>query len=561
VLLLYVVLQSCVRLLLDQMSVGDLDVDIKPLGSEFGPHKHTAGDGQSVFMLPNIGLVRGLSSGASSDRKLDSNDNSKLSAALKLISHCRNGSLCCRYIVSLVEIARLTGLSFAGTLTNEEFDLLRRILRSNDSNRFSLAKDFVTIAGISDSRLATFVCSVMLESLQAHPEIFPAVGRERSEKPILQLPKRLCSVDTRKTSGSIEITQMFSNAGVLGHRLVELIRSVDLMMKDTSIKLLTIQVILLTYANDCFMFAASTSGIASILAMVRRVVLKLFETQQYDMVVHLLTSIGQYSDMNYIFDGLKQHDKFDLLFGNNLPNDERFRLTLIDFMHRFHPDDTATLERIAQHFGMHQELAKITEHSANARLDRLGTSRLTTKFAVPTLKAALEDFINAAELYAKAKCSFEVLTCMTRVRLLLLQFRLLKTSSQRVINLTVEEAVAFVKACGNFSDARVVQEAYELSVVWSDVLFEKVVKNGMLKYVDEMVSAKQLTNDMLNSIVHKYAALKPSELVPSVRANMKCLLEYWTTVTEKYQVAKQLKFDDVVQQMENDEYLSCCLVD
>ena len=543
------------------MSVVDLDVDIRSLSSESGPHRHTAGDGQSVFMLPHVGLVLGLNNGASAGRRLESNDNARVSAALKLISHCRDGSLCCRYIASLVDIARLTGLSFAGTLTGDEFDLLRRLLRTSDSSRFSLAKDFVSISGISDRRLATFVCSVMLESLQTHPDIFPGASREHCEKPILQLPKRLCSVDTRKTSGSIELTQMFSSASVLGHRLVELIRSVDLMMKDTSIKLLTIQVILLTYANDCFMLAASTSGIASILTMVRRVVLKLFETQQYDMVVHLLTSIGQYSDMNYIFDGLKQHDKFDLLFGSGVPNEERFRLALIDFMHRFHPDDTTTLERIAQHFGMHQELAKIAEHYANTHLDRLGTSRLTSKFAVPTLKAALEGFIKAAELYAKAKCSFEVLICMSKARLLLLQLRLLKSSSQRVINLSTEEAVAFVKACSNFSDARVVQEAYELPIVWSDVLFEKVVRNGMLKYVDEMVGVKQLTNDMLNSVFHRYSALKPSELVPSVRANMKCLLEYWTSVTEKYQVAKQLKFDDVVLQMENDEFLSCCLAD
>jgi spatacsin len=515
-----------------------------------------------VFTLPHVGLVRSLGSRASPEKRLDGGDNSRVAAAMKLISHCGSGRVCCRFVASLVEIAQLTGLSFARMLDVEEFELLDKLLRTGHGNRFSLAKDFVTIASISDQRLATFVSGVMLDSLRGHDDLFPAAGREQRETPVLRLPKRLCTVDTRKSSGSVDLIQMFDCADVLGYRLVELIKSVDAMMKDTSVKLLTVQVILLTYANDCFTIAASASGVAVVLAVVRRVVLKLFETQQYDMIVYLLASIGRYGDMNYVFDGLKQEGQFDLLFVNELQNEERYRLALIDFIHRFHPDDTVTQRRIAEHFGMHQELAKITELSAAVRLEKLGATKLASRGAAVPLKSALQEYVKAAELYAKAKCSFEVLSCMSKVRLLVLQSQLLKTSPPvRIVNLTDDEALGFVKSCQNFNDARIVQEAYRLSVVWADVVFEKAVKNGVIRYVDDMVSAKRLTNDILNSVVHRYLALRPTEVTSSARANMKRLLEYWTTVTDKYQAAKLLKFDDVVRQIESDEFLSSCVTE
>jgi len=48
---------------------------------------------------------------------------------------------------------------------------------------------------------------------------------------------------------------------------------------------LTIQVVLVIYASDCFTVAASTVGISSVLSTAKKVVLGLSEAREYQLMV------------------------------------------------------------------------------------------------------------------------------------------------------------------------------------------------------------------------------------------------------------------------------------
>lgn len=51
------------------------------------------------------------------------------------------------------------------------------------------------------------------------------------------------------------------------------------------VAVLTIQVVLVVYASDCFTLAASTVGISSVLSMAKKVVLGLSDARDYQLMV------------------------------------------------------------------------------------------------------------------------------------------------------------------------------------------------------------------------------------------------------------------------------------
>jgi len=55
-------------------------------------------------------------------------------------------------------------------------------------------------------------------------------------------------------------------------------------------------------------------------------------------------------------------------------------------------------------------------------------------------------------LYWQAKVADDLNACMSIIRLLALQCQLLKQSASRVVNLTQDEAMAFVKSCTKYSE-------------------------------------------------------------------------------------------------------------
>lgn len=304
--------------------MSDLPPDIRSLcAGPFGNHKHVLRDPQYILSLPHIGSMRSLTGrSVSPDRLSESGSRS----ALRLLSHCPpSGDTCCRYLMSLVEISRVTKSTLSSVLTSEDVSVLKSLLSATgggDTTRFQLARHFVLIADVPDSRLAAFVGTEVLDSLQrlddrksspspsgcgGPPPPGPA-GETGDDAggPVVRLKLPLWNAETRRSSGFVELIQLLRNAEVLGHRLVDLVQSVAAAVQRTSPRLLVVQTVLLVFANDCFTVSASTNGVARVLAAVKPVILGLFEARLYDAVVYLLVSIGRYSDMSYVFDGLKQ---------------------------------------------------------------------------------------------------------------------------------------------------------------------------------------------------------------------------------------------------------------
>jgi spatacsin len=560
------IIVACLRLLHGMVRVNDLDSDIKTLASSsIGPHNRCLPSYPSFITLPLIGHVVSSFNKAIPDSEFMDNsasaNNTAETVVRRLLTHCQSGQLCCRFIMSAVKICQLTGLTFVNILQNDEFDILRSLLTVSDNSRFSLAKDFVVTLGISDTRLASFLCDVLLESIQVHTNISStdeseniAVPTTSHSTPVLRLPQDLCSVETRSKSGFIELVQLCASSEVLGNRLIAAVKSLLHASHVVSAKLLTVQVIMLAFASDCFTIAASTTGISAVLSTAKRVVQALADVKEYLLMVCLLASIGKYNEMQYVFDILKENDKFELLFTKELCKEDQLRLAVMDYLKRFHATDTQTMALVAKNFGMHRAFAQHLEQTAGTQLQAI-RGKTVARHLVDVIKNVLDDYIQAAELYAKVKSTEELRSCLQQVRLVTLQIHLLKSTAVRVVNLQTDEAIAFVKTCSKFSEACIVIDAYDIEEVWSDVLLEKVIKEGLFDYATDMSTSKRLTVDLISSLIPKYTSLAAmsGRNAPRYAANMKRLLSFCDNIRKRYQMTRHLGFADLMQEILSDE--------
>ena len=85
----------------------------------------------------------------------------------------------------------------------------------------------------------------------------------------------------------------------------------------------------------------------------------------------MLLGLARYNEMTYIFDILKQQHQFELLFRKGMDRDARLRLAILDYLHRYHPDDLDTYSMAALNFTMYREIARMLEEEGHRELTLL----------------------------------------------------------------------------------------------------------------------------------------------------------------------------------------------
>ncbi|XP_042895263.2 spatacsin-like [Parasteatoda tepidariorum] len=113
-------------------------------------------------------------------------------------------------------------------------------------------------------------------------------------------------------------------------------------------------------------------GISQILHNAQTLVTLLEEAEKFSTMVHLLTGLDRYSEMMYVFDILKSHDKFSILFEKKMDNMPNLRLALLDYLKKYPPSENDNyFYTLANRFGMHREKAEILEMSVQKLLSQL----------------------------------------------------------------------------------------------------------------------------------------------------------------------------------------------
>lgn len=87
---------------------------------------------------------------------------------------------------------------------------------------------------------------------------------------------------------------------------------------------LKIIVELLIRSHDCFTASCNMEGIASVLRKCQQISNALQNLKHWSTLVRLVTGIGRFTEMNYCFKILQEHDHFEFLLGKGL---DKVRMT------------------------------------------------------------------------------------------------------------------------------------------------------------------------------------------------------------------------------------------
>lgn len=85
--------------------------------------------------------------------------------------------------------------------------------------------------------------------------------------------------------------------------------------------------------------------------------------------MRLVTGVGRFTEMNYVFKILKEHDQFEFLLGKGLDKVPGLKMALLDFVKRYCPENKELLNIIALHFRLHYEIALTWENEAREVID------------------------------------------------------------------------------------------------------------------------------------------------------------------------------------------------
>jgi len=126
---------------------------------------------------------------------------------------------------------------------------------------------------------------------------------------------------------------------------------------------------LLILAHHCFTLTCHMEGIIRVLQAARLLTDKhLAPNEEYGLMVRLLTGMGRYNEMTYIFDLLHKKHYFEVLMRKKLDPSGTLKTALLDYIKRCRPGDSEKHNMIALCFSMCREIGENHEAAACIQL-------------------------------------------------------------------------------------------------------------------------------------------------------------------------------------------------
>ena len=136
-------------------------------------------------------------------------------------------------------------------------------------------------------------------------------------------------------------------------------------------KKLTVAIESLVRAHDCFTAHCNMEGISIVLKKSQIVISLLVTNELWKMIVRLLTGIGRYTEMAYVFQILREHGQLELLLRKGSRSDNSLKAALLEYLRKYCPDDVELYKVVALHFFLYSEIAALWEHESESLIDRL----------------------------------------------------------------------------------------------------------------------------------------------------------------------------------------------
>ncbi|NXW41694.1 SPTCS protein, partial [Nyctiprogne leucopyga] len=461
-----------------------------------------------------------------------------------LIDECVHGRNYCRQVLCLYELSKELNCSYSAVSAQDPDKVLRAILSSRQPDRCRRAQAFITTTQqLQPGTVAELVAEEILQELLASSE-------GKGQKQVLN--------PAAESQAFLQLAKLCQDRTLVGMKLLDKIPSVPRGELSCITELLVL-------AHNCFSLTCHMEGITRVLQAARLLTDEhLAPNEEYGLVVRLLTGIGRYNEMTYIFELLHEKHYFEVLMRKKLDPGGTLKTALLDYTKRCRPGDSEKHNMIALCFSMCREIGENHEAAACIQLKLIESQPWEESLQdVANLKKllmkALTLFIDAAESYSKDSCVRQSLRCSRLTKLITLQLHFLNTGqSTMVINLSRQNLMDSIMTLPRFYQAAIVAEAYEFVPDWAEVLYQQVITKGDFTYLEEFKHQRPLKPGLFEEVAKKVKQRPPTD---AALKNLKKLLAHCEDIYTYYRLAYEHKFYDVVNALLKDAQTGCCLND
>ncbi|XP_076236055.1 spatacsin isoform X2 [Calliopsis andreniformis] len=305
-------LMLCLSLAEGEITPNELPSEQKSLLMETNKNKQ-----HKYGALKNRGLQR-LSSSSSLSTLTNIDEISKtkndihkvhmecLSLLQKFLETLEHGVDICLRIVLCYKLAIQLGKNYQFLfLLNNPYQFLQEIAEINIENKSEVLSDIITAYKIGDDTVAEFLAEnitlIITRSIEGGYEDICLWGYPLNTN--FRVIMELCN-DVPLLGWQLLKTA----TKLLGHSYGE----------KRNVSAVKIIVELVIRAHDCFTTSCHMEGIASVLRKCQNLANLLQKHKSWTLLVRLVTGVGRFMEMNYIFQILKENDQFESLLGKGL---------------------------------------------------------------------------------------------------------------------------------------------------------------------------------------------------------------------------------------------------
>ncbi|CAG9762324.1 unnamed protein product [Ceutorhynchus assimilis] len=450
--------------------------------------------------------------------------------------------------------------------------MLKDALQDDCINKLEVVHDFFEVFEWSKEEVTNFICNQFVTAASTYSkskiDVFSMWDIKVGDQfhLVLKLIKGECS-----TLGY----QFYGHANSLHEQQVA--------ANDSNFKIseMSLVVELLIAAHSCFTADCNMEGISTILKKCRKVISHLLNVRSWKLIVRLLTGVGRYTELNFVFEILKENDQFEFLLSKGSKRDERLKLACIEYLKKYCPQDKKLYELVAIHFNMYSDVAMVWEREAQkflkylldlavAEMQNSGVHMESLEAEVLTksdgtimlLNKARDNYFNAAQFHTRGEKLSNAMNAAKQAEIVVLQLSLFRTvgNNERVpclLNLSVSKIAKLMSNDLNFHQSNILAQAYNVSPDWAQILYEQAVTNNNMAYFEQFKETIGLNDELIQDIVRKFPARQMTskkEFTVLEFKNIKYILEQLESIFVKYRLASELGFNSLVQDInENGE--------
>ena len=472
------------------------------------------------------------------------------------------------------EIAVILDITYHAVIAKDPEDLLQLLLAAGESHR-RLCSEFIVRNHLEGKRVADVLVRALFRAMlqlknrensllavlyfnarasysnQSHAASYIS-SEDESVGPVISDPKSaLVGSPTRygqkremfqegvdplmSTAEFAEFASLCRDPREIGHLLTSLIHRPNLAHD--------VETELLVRAYFCFQLSCCADGVELVLRMIRDRVEKYVKSNQFVLLVRLLTGVGRFKELEYIIDTLIENDQFELILKKNVDAEGSAELknSLAVYLRERRPSDHEKLEMVYYRFQMYRELGIEMQEQAENELSSL-MPRITVDQAVliPLLEC-MRKFVVAADAFHEDACFKLARECLKKADLIGAQVR---NPNTRYIGLKESDIRQLMRVCGGFDDTLALAEAYSMNSLdeWSMVLFYQTITLGNFDIFEEYRRRLPLVGELFERFREYYRTERDNYAVK----HFKRVLAYCSEYSVLIDIAREFEFDDLL---------------